>query len=157
MKITMKSITIIINLEFANGPVCTWRKTARGKACHGPNSSQSLFNMDKLICDQRRQRNDNNLLPDDANAPANYSQRLTQPATVRCSSTSGSLLNIEGLNWQETDALNSSPLFLANESRLSLNSGDSVDAPLLLNVSRLCRPVVWLFASLISPRIAGEL
>lgn len=89
--------------------------------------------MENYFCD-RHNRNEKNLLLDDDNAILLNNDCNKCSQTNRLNITTGNLFNIESVRWQGKTRPN--PVFVTNgtESRISLNSGDSVDAPLLLNV-----------------------
>lgn len=91
--------------------------------------------MENYSCERhRRTRNERNLLlDDDSSIIINDCSNCKKVSRIH----TPTLFNIEDVNWQDGNVLTNSVFLTTNntESRLSLNSGDSVDAPLLLNVS----------------------
>lgn len=105
--------------------------------------------MEPFYCEHHRDVNiDKNLLLDDENAILMNGDCRTcircrkQAANGLSITANAPLFNIEDVNWRTTDRNGSLPNTMFSnsvapnaESRLSINSTESIDAPLLLNVS----------------------
>lgn len=89
--------------------------------------------MENYFCDNHRAINEKIFL-DDENVILPNCNKCPKQNTRLSVTSSGNLFNIESVR----NVIRSNPIMLttnSTESRLSLNSGDSVDAPLLLNVN----------------------